>query len=82
MVSMFEPQRGPSLVAKALTICAIGMGVGFGTCGLTLLKLGARGSVSAFIAGAGAVLFFSSLAGAVITVLAYLGNRIVKSFRK
>jgi hypothetical protein len=82
MVSMFEPQRGPSLVAKALTICAIGMGVGFGTCGLTFLTSGARGRVSAFIAGAGAFLFFSSLAGALITVLAYFGKLIVKSFRK
>jgi hypothetical protein len=82
MVSMSEPRRESSLVAKALTIFAIGMGVGFGTCGLTLLTSGARGSVSTFIAGAGAVLFFVSLAGAVITVLAYFGKLIVKSFRK
>lgn len=79
---MFEPRRKPSLVAKALTICAIGMGVGFGTCGLTLLTSGASGRVSTFIAGAGAVLFFVSLAGGVATVLVYFGNLIVTSFRK
>jgi hypothetical protein len=58
------------------------MGVGFGTCGLTLLASGGGGSVSAFIAGAGAVLFFVSLAGAVVTVLVYFGNLIMESFRK
>jgi hypothetical protein len=72
---MFEAQREPSLVAKALTICAVGMGVGFGTCGLTLLASGGGGSVSAFIAGV-------SLAGAVVTVLVYFGNLIMESFRK
>jgi hypothetical protein len=82
---MSESQWKPSLVAKALTIAAIGMGVGFGTCGLTLLTSAGNGLIrpfSTFVAGAGAALFFVSLACGVITVLIFLGNLIVESFRK
>ena len=80
---MFEYQRKLNLVAKVLTIAGIGMSVGFGTCGLAFLTASGRvGPFRSFIGGAGAVLFFFSLAGAVITALVAIGNLIVKSFRK
>jgi hypothetical protein len=79
---MFKNWSNQSLTSKALSAAAIGMGVGFGTCGLTLLTTGGNGSVAQFIAAAGSVLFFASLATLVMTVLIYVCKQIVESSRK
>ncbi len=74
-------RRQQSWTAKAVTISAIGMGVGFGTCGLGVLTARNAG-VSRFAISAGAILFFVSLAGLVITALIALGTQIAEAFRK
>ena len=79
---MFEQQAKRSRAAKALTIAAIGMGIGFSTCGVNILTVvgGHRGSNMVGVAGA--ALFFLSLLAALITILILVGNYIVESLRK
>ena len=72
--------RRQSLTAKALTISGIGVGVGFGSCGLGALT-GAKG-ISLFLIYAGLILFFVSLASLAIITLIALGMRIAELFRK
>jgi len=72
------PRLPQSLLAKVATVSAIGMGIGFGTCGLGLLT-GAHYSV---VISAGAILFFLSLASLAITALIALGKSISESFRR
>ena len=68
-----------SLPEKALTLGAIGMGVGFGTCGLGLMVGDDR--MTPYIIGAGAVLFYASLATCIITGLIMLGRAILERFK-
>ena len=58
------------------------MGVGFGACGLAVVTAPNGGGASTFGIYAGAVLFFVSLAGLVITALIVLGTQIAKAFKK
>ena len=78
MFSSFASRQ--SLTAKALTISGIGMGVGFGSCGLGVVTSPNR--LSTFVVYTGSILFFISLISLVITALIALGNRIAEQFRK
>ncbi len=68
-----------SLPEKALTLGAIGMGVGFGTCGLGILVGDDR--FTGYIVAAGSILFFASLAVCVVTGLIMLGRAISERFK-
>ena len=78
-VPSFHTSR-KSLTAKALTISAIGMGVGFGTCGLGVIT--APNRLADFLVSTGAILFFGSFTSLVITALIAFGFRIAEYFRK
>lgn len=65
-------------IAKIVTVSAIGMAIGFGTCGLGLLG----GGPHRIAVSAGLILFFLSLATLVITALFALAKFIGESFRK
>ena len=71
-----------SLTAKVFTVSAIGMGIGFGSCGLGFITAGGPVGLSRIMIPAGAILFFVSLATLVITALIALATRIVESLRK
>jgi hypothetical protein len=80
MLDWLRKQR--NLTAKALTVSAIGMGVGFGACGLGFLTNRGPVGLWRFIGSAGIILFFSSLATFVITASLAIGTKIARSFRK
>lgn len=63
-----------SLPEKALTLGAIGMSVGFGTCGLGLLVNDDR--LTGYILSTGSALFFVSLAVCIVIGLIMLGRAI------
>jgi len=68
-------------MAKAFTLSAIGMGVGFGTCGITAAATkgeGAFGDIT--VMGAG--LFFLSLLAMLGTILIFIVNKITENVRK
>lgn len=69
---MFDLLRSPkgSLSAKAATICAIGMAIGYGTCGLVLATKGGDGGIWSDIETAGGIIFLLSLSGLIITAIA------------
>ena len=57
----YETQNDRTPLAKPLTICAVGMGVGFGTCGIGLMI--GHDKITPIISGTGAFIFFASLLG-------------------
>jgi hypothetical protein len=78
---MFEQQPRTSLTTKVLSVSAIGMLVGFGTCGLTVLT-DAGNRRFWVIAEMGAGLFFLSLLTILGTILIFIVNSIRENFRK
>lgn len=68
-----------SLPKKALTLGAIGMGVGFGTCGLGIMANDDR--FTGYIVATGSVLFFASLAVCIVTGLFMLARAISERFK-
>ena len=71
-----------SAIAKALTIMAISMGIGFGTCSLAVYTNISRSSAAPYVAWIGAGLFFLSLTGIVITGLVAFLINIREGFRR
>lgn len=71
-----------STTAKALTIMAIGMGVGFGTCTLAAVTSGPNSSAAEVFMPIGAFLFFVCLAGIAITGLIVVVNKILEKSRR
>ena len=78
---MFASEE-PSRMSKVLTACAVGMGVGFGTCGLVVFTKAVEGRVWSVIAMGGAILFFVSLAVLLVALLVALVSLIKESFRQ
>jgi hypothetical protein len=78
---MFDYHEKQSPMAKAFTLSAIGMGVGFGTCGLTVLTNAGNGQFW-IVAVMGAGLFFLSFLTMLGTILVFIVNSIRETFRK
>lgn len=73
---MFDERRQkPAWMSKALTICAVGMGVGFGTCGVVVFTRAGDGQVWTDVAIAGSILFFACLLGMVVVGVSMLVER-------
>ena len=70
-------QRRLDVATKILIACGIGMGIGFGTCGLALLSNN-NGDLSSIGAG----VFFLCLAGTVITGFVMLVMAIVHAVKR
>lgn len=51
-------------LAKPLTVCAVGMGIGFGICGVGLMI--GHDRVTPVVATVGSVIFFSSFLGLIV----------------
>ncbi len=69
---------GRSTFAKLMTAFAVGMGLGFGTCGLVTATKGGEGGLWIDIAIGGAILFFASLLG----ILVVLALKAMGTFRQ
>lgn len=69
---------GRSTFAKLVTAFAVGMGLGFGTCGLVAATKGGEGGPWIDIAIGGAILFFASLLG----ILVVLALKAMGTFRQ
>ena len=67
-------------LAKPLTLCAVGMGIGFGTCGIGLLI--GHDRLTPVIAGAGIVIFLCSMAGFLVLGFIALGRALMKFLRR
>lgn len=70
--------NGRSTFAKLMTALAVGMGLGFGTCGLVAATKGGEGGPWIDIAIGGAILFFASL----LAMLVVLALKAMGSFRQ
>ena len=69
---------GRSIFAKRVTAVAVGMCLGFGTCGLVVATKGGEGGTWIDIAIGGAILFFASLLG----ILVVLALKAMGTFRQ
>jgi hypothetical protein len=80
--SMFEslPENRNATGAKVLAISAVGIGIGFGLCGLGAAAANTR--VGPYVIGTGATLFFASLAVFSVTLLVMLVQVIIGAFRR
>ena len=71
----YETRNDRTSLAKPLTICAVGMGIGFGTCGVGLMIDHDR--ITPIISGTGAFIFFASLLGLLALGLFALGRALL-----
>ncbi len=74
---MSKPRRDRTSLWIALAICAVGMIVGFGSCGFAILSgVGGRPQWYAdYVSKGGAILFFVSLLGFVLSFVIFTGNQ-------